>query len=857
MSDEPRRSVRATKGQHTKSLDLLDQPAEPMKKRGGKKGAGKKAASQEASAAEDGEDIIRCICGATTQSDDADEMWIACTNCDAWQHNVCMGVSTDQDVLKDIEYYCEQCKREDHQEYWAAVERGEKIWETRNQKYEQEVAAAQKNKKGKKRKVNRGSEIRTTPPTQNITKQPQNTKAESPEQAAETGSKRKQVVNRSGSTKRKTRDGSHDEELSSSKVRKVSPQQATPAPPSEEVPAGLPKTIDELEPARKGSAKLIHKSFVVALNRARDNANYQASDADLESKAVALSLQLEGAVHDSAISRATYNSQIKKLFPNLKTNQELCDRLLDNSLTIKELATMTEEDMASKERQQKDAEMRARAEKQSIMVTEDEGPRIRRTHKGDEVIEDEFVSPTEEMPASRRRSMLDPNHGMGARSRENTPGSENAEGVELPMDIDDYKSHDDIRGNAQKSSDPLSVNTRNPPPLQRKGSSAVDNFDINSVYSKVQSPTVAQHARKPSMPVPPPQNVVQDADVDRLLDDGIDAQSPPYEPPEFEEDPSVLWRGEVVMSSIASLTVAARHVAGGEVRNAGVPWTDILDNRLIVGGRMDTGKANEYLCSLRYCRNIDLCVATLSPVGGVIAEQEFKQLYDYLLGRNRYGVLNNKTTGNVRDTYLIPVPPGTDEGPEFLYNLDPNNFPTPRSEPMMLLAVVIHDAGEKATVEDEMTTPLAMPAVPPPQPRLSVGGTQQAAMSPHGSNTPSGVLVTQSASAASALQTVSASGVNSATPGLTIIGLTPEQKVEAQLRGEAVADEILGEFKNVETAQHIRAQAWRMTTNEWRVIKQVYEENETSRNDLKTLGAILESKAEADAKKDAAVAAEN
>lgn len=107
-TDEPRRSVRATKGQHTKSLDQLDQPAEPSKKRGGKKASAKKVSSQEPSAEEEEEDVIRCVCGATEQDDSAGEDWIACSDCEAWQHNVCMGITTDKDILENMEYWCER-----------------------------------------------------------------------------------------------------------------------------------------------------------------------------------------------------------------------------------------------------------------------------------------------------------------------------------------------------------------------------------------------------------------------------------------------------------------------------------------------------------------------------------------------------------------------------------------------------------------------------------------------------------------------------------------------------------------------------------------------------------------------------
>src|ERR1700712_4147950 len=82
--DEGRRtSSRATKGQHTKKDELLENTPEPVKKKGGKKG--KKAAVEEEEV-----EIIRCICGATESDPDDEEPWIACDICQSWQHNVCM-----------------------------------------------------------------------------------------------------------------------------------------------------------------------------------------------------------------------------------------------------------------------------------------------------------------------------------------------------------------------------------------------------------------------------------------------------------------------------------------------------------------------------------------------------------------------------------------------------------------------------------------------------------------------------------------------------------------------------------------------------------------------------------------------
>lgn len=144
---EPRRSVRATKGQH-KALEQLDQPIEAPKRRGGNK-KGKKAAPEPE---EPEEEVIRCVCGATEQDEDSGEPWIACDQCGAWQHNICMGMSQYTEDLPK-EYYCELCRPDNHKELLSGMAKGERPWEARRKAYEDEKNDKKKKgpKKGKKR----------------------------------------------------------------------------------------------------------------------------------------------------------------------------------------------------------------------------------------------------------------------------------------------------------------------------------------------------------------------------------------------------------------------------------------------------------------------------------------------------------------------------------------------------------------------------------------------------------------------------------------------------------------------------------------------------------------------------------
>lgn len=46
---------------------------------------------------------------------DAGEFMVQCETCKVWQHGLCMGYESE-DQLHDDDYYCEKCRPEQHQE---------------------------------------------------------------------------------------------------------------------------------------------------------------------------------------------------------------------------------------------------------------------------------------------------------------------------------------------------------------------------------------------------------------------------------------------------------------------------------------------------------------------------------------------------------------------------------------------------------------------------------------------------------------------------------------------------------------------------------------------------------------------
>jgi len=77
-------------------------------------------------------------------------MMVQCEGCKVWQHCECLELDEDE-LEEDKDYYCEVCKPENHEEFLAKVERGEKPWEMarRNKRKRKGRRSTGKGKKGK------------------------------------------------------------------------------------------------------------------------------------------------------------------------------------------------------------------------------------------------------------------------------------------------------------------------------------------------------------------------------------------------------------------------------------------------------------------------------------------------------------------------------------------------------------------------------------------------------------------------------------------------------------------------------------------------------------------------------------
>ncbi|KAI9893969.1 MAG: hypothetical protein M1814_004739 [Vezdaea aestivalis] len=746
MAEETRRSKRATKGQHTKAFEP---PApQPSKRRKVKRDDPEEVEVEAETQGE--EDVIRCICGVTEELEDDDRMMICCDNCSTWQHNVCMGVT---EVKKDIpnSFLCERCDTVTHKELREQIAHGEKPWEERLRIREEQKGQKGRKKKGAKKAApkSRASDAKSEADRSfdggeaadslaNDHDMQDEKEPEMQKGKQRRAGKRKAedttngaAIDQFGKT-RKASQGSpviqDGRRTSAAKVvRKDSTSTAIPQ-------RDLVSSIEDLQdPHRKKVASYFRNTWIGILKTARDQGAFQTnSDLPIENEAARFAMQTE---HDLFLKHSTddgqllpsYQTQFQMISPNLKRNAELRDQLLNNEVSFSSLAVMSSEDMAGTKLREEMAAMKKEAEKQHVLVKED-GPRIRRTHKGEELVENErdLVDQDESAfiaPPVRRRSSVEMTDADRLDSPEGMSHHSPASAVELP---DTDRKHESPNDSPREPKRPR-VDTQALPKAgsgERKSSST---FQIDEVWSSVRATDPSKTKLPHHSPIGPTSAITvpeggpgHDAEIDKLLDND---DSPPYSPTDHMENSSTIWRGRVILSQALEFEGTATHVAGADISSQ-IAWTSMIPQNLAVEGRIQPQRANEYLCSLRFSQTTDVIVIAVGP-SSPRYDDSFDSVWNYFFNeKKRYGVLQKPST-NVKDIYIIPLDVGSGNLPDFINILDHNTIPSPRAQRMLLVTFVIrHGPSQQGTPRAPGSASVTQSPFPKPeaQPSFSPSG---------------------------------------------------------------------------------------------------------------------------------------
>ena len=360
-----------------------------------------------------------------------------------------------------------------------------------------------------------------------------------------------------------------------------------------------------------------------------------------------------------------YKEQMRSILNNIKSNIDLAGRLMRRELTAVELAKMEPKDMATDEQKQRDIDEKMRMEKQHVLTEEEKGPRIRKTHKGDEYVDE---------PATATDARIQPTI--------TTDRKEITEDMKSPTTAGPDKPSIMRKPSASSKGKPF-ADTR------RKSSA---NFDIDKVWSGVQGSPTEGDSKSSALAqarasLQGQTSINTDADVDRLLKDE-DNESEPYSPKEFSEE-GIVWRGKINGGSLGTFNTAAKFAAGcqPEVENLRMHWNEVIPPEIKLHGRIHPSKADEYLCGLEYSSSSELLIVNILEPKNSPEQKEFGKFFSYLKDRERYGVGLQHTNPAIKDIYLIPLEPGQSL-PSVMKALE-HSFPEPVVEKTLLMPIVI------------------------------------------------------------------------------------------------------------------------------------------------------------------------
>jgi len=590
-----------------------------------------------------------------------------------WQHNICMGMPVDEEDIPD-HYLCEDCEPKEHSETLAALEKDEEIWKVRTAKWKgwKKMSANRRKSRGK------GVDDARPPWLKRDigVEEHEETNGGSADPEEETGAKRKRA---NVKAEPKVDAAAQSDESTVVVARPGKRRKSSQAPGKSATDAETAIVdIDQLPPDRSKGAHALSKVIVEDLQE-RVKSDFRIPDghtAKTLGDQYASLIEYALFMNHGKPSEGGYVDQYRTLYQNLKRNKVLIERLLDDSLTADELATMDSGAMASEE-QQLEWKLIKEQEDRKTVVMPDEGPRYRSSHKGLEKIEDE---------------RMDDFAGIAQPVRERTSNAEDGAGSPTMGEMAAPASP--VQGEIDPPGGALASRPSATPGIDRRTSSQ-HQFDMNSIWQKTssaQSPTAATgprpmqmqpRRRSSAMPVQAQsqaEGAKDDPDVDRLLQDDDDS----YEPHGYTSDETVVWRGKVVHTGEGEPLVNARFVAGRDMASTAA-WRDVLPSKLSVDGRLAVQKAEEYLCGLQWSQNSDVSVLVLTAVDDMAA---FNSVFEYFHSRGRYAVVNKDKPALIKDLYIIPVEKGAPL-PDHINMLEHNMLKTPAEERMLLATFVV------------------------------------------------------------------------------------------------------------------------------------------------------------------------
>lgn len=613
-----RRSARATKGKHSRydiEAEQEQQKRTPRKKQKKKEEEG----------------IVNCPCGAKEDDPEDGKIMIECEKCLEWQHSGCVLKTNDLDLVPE-HYVCDSCDPLSRSQ--PATETEDKVEEPA----EAEASIAEEPIEEPKEKARKVKQAR-------IEKKESEPRAE-PDQAYVPKSRSQSPVNRRRSvTKTSNKRVGH---------------------------------IDDITEKVRQSAAAALKGIFLSVPTS-DYTLPTGETAETFSEALALSIEQElydmyGTAEPEIGSN--YRDKFRTLSFNLRDakNESLRARVVSGKVTPNTLVGMSSEEMMNPELQKLAEEVRAESIRDTVLIV-DPAPRLRRTHKGEEIV-GEYEEYIENVDLAVK--MEKQRDGDGEEAKVATEAVHEAvahiKGGSPP-----------VKGtNGDVPAEEASERDSNSPPVP-KWTAGIDlGMDDHVSEDETHHNGDSDHDDKLKDILGDVTKEAREAETD----DWAEIARAPF-----------TWAGNVSMSGLEPQDCLAFSLGcSSPLFDPNTSWSTVFhaSKPLAIEGRLDRSKADPYLEKVLGGGTRDVAAFAIVPSDTDVSKGAYNDLYDYFHSRQKYGVIQNRT-GAVKDAYLIPVAP--DQLPPYilgsLVRPSVELSQLKRSRPLLIAVYVIGKVGAK------------------------------------------------------------------------------------------------------------------------------------------------------------------
>ena len=625
------------------------------------------------------DDAIRCVCGQTTEVEDDDKTFIQCDSCSVWQHAPCVGLAEDN---IPEQYFCERCRPDLH------VKLLKELSIARLKRMKKTPAKVDRKRKrgGSKALDSDQDHIPSDQEDEPIPDSPKRERSLSLSDVSIVSEASDEVVVKHRRTSHRASEPhykSSRKQSTSSNMSKTGRSSTSYNATQHNGPKAYTKIEQFSDATRKAIGTALVKMMENAISVATESEGFSLKG-DAAEVARTLGLQIEFDLYKAHFEPTgqpdAYKAKYRQLLFNVKDpkNPSLRKRVLNGTLRPSSLVLMSSADMANPEIKAMTEAVREEGLKQSVLVQES-GPRIRRTHKGEEYVE----GPETHVEQS--------GSNLASANRPRTHDESDSHSVHSP---DPVRSPEEQRSPVQSPDNSRSERAR-----------SNSSFDIKNVWSHIETPTTSESPGAPAAKANESSKAPKLETNDEDLLDMLDEKS--KEDPDRHDYSSQapLWHGKLLMPGVGEAD--AQGILVGGPSSFSIDWAQILGPQLLLDGRIPKPDASKYLCHQRYSKSKHVFALLLQPEG----TSSLKRLYDYFVKKDRYGVLKLGTS-RVRDGYVVPLPAGSTL-PEFISMLPIHNIALGDGKDLLIVVLVVEKAAPVKSEVPQKETSSAPAAVQP------------------------------------------------------------------------------------------------------------------------------------------------